>query len=93
MQEKQSLEAASKIAVEAITNITTVSSLGQENHIMDRYMQEIDRAELSLRKRIRWRGIVFSLGQSAPFFAYSLALYYGGLLVANDGLPYESVIK
>lgn len=39
------------------------------------------------------RGLVNSTGQSIPFFGYALALYYGGILVANEGIPFQDIIK
>lgn len=41
---------------------------------------------------MKLRGPVFALGQTAPFFGYALALYYGGYLVATEGLHYKNII-
>lgn len=91
--EKIAIENASQVAVEAIANIRTVTSLGQEQSVLDRYNDQIDRVDIACRKKTRFRGVVFGLGQVAPFIAYGISLYYGGQLIANDGLPYENVIK
>lgn len=93
MKEKKKMEAATRIAIEAIINIRTVASLGKENTFFDRYCQELDHVARATKVRNRLRGAVFSFGQTAPFFAYGLSLYYGGYLVANEGLSYENVIK
>lgn len=90
--EKQGIEEIAKIATEAILNIRTVASLRQEPHIIARYCTEIAKVEKTIRKKLSLRGLVNSTGQSIPFFGYSLALYYGGLLVANDGIPFKNVI-
>lgn len=58
-----------------------------------RYMTEIDQAHKIVRKKLAWRGFVNSFSQSIPFFAYALALYYGGLLVADRKIHFENVIK
>ena len=92
-KEKAAIESASQIAVEAISNIRTVTSLGQEPYVLDRYCKEIDRVTKACRHKTKFRGTVFSLGQAAPFAAYGLAFYYGGTLVANDGLEYKNIIK
>lgn len=42
---------------------------------------------------LRWRGCVFSFGQTAPVAGYALSLWYGGVLVANGEIPYKNVIK
>ena len=39
------------------------------------------------------RGLINSTGQSIPFFGYALALYYGGILVANEGVHFKDIIK
>lgn len=44
-------------------------------------------------KKMSLRGLINSTGQSIPFFGYALALYYGGLMVANEGVPFKNIIK
>ena len=43
--------------------------------------------------RTHLRGIVFGFAQSVPFFAYCGCMYYGGLLVQNEGLEYKKVFR
>ncbi|XP_017865605.1 PREDICTED: multidrug resistance protein homolog 49 [Drosophila arizonae] len=90
---KAAVEEASQVAVEAIANIRTVNGLGLEQQVLERYVKQIDQVNIACRRKVRFRGLVFGLGQTAPFLAYGVSLYYGGLLVANDGLPYEDIIK
>lgn len=45
------------------------------------------------RKSLRWRGTVFSFGQTAPVAGYALSLWYGGVLVAEGEIHYKTVIK
>ncbi|XP_005191448.1 multidrug resistance protein homolog 49 isoform X2 [Musca domestica] len=91
--EKQAVEQASQVAVEAITNIRTVTSLGQERDIVKRYSEQIELVDRACAKKLRYRGLVFGLGQCSPILAYGLSLYYGGTLVADGVLPYENIIK
>ncbi|XP_072756399.1 multidrug resistance protein homolog 49 isoform X2 [Anoplolepis gracilipes] len=93
MQEKKKMEAATRIAIEAISNIRTVASLNKEEVFFNRYCVELDYVAKATRIRSRLRGVVFSCGQTAPFFGYAISLYYGGYLVAREGLSYEKVIK
>lgn len=93
LKEKEAMEGACKMAVEAIANIKTVSSLGQQEDVYNRYASEVEKAEKACRNKIRYRGLVYGLGQTTPLFGYAVAFYYGGLLVANEGLPYKNVIK
>lgn len=82
-----------QIAVEAISNIYTVASLCGEQLFLDRYLVELRLARQAARRKTGLRGAVFSLGQTSWFFGYGLSLYYGGYLVATEGLPYKDVIK
>ncbi|KAK1131154.1 hypothetical protein K0M31_017447 [Melipona bicolor] len=93
LQEKKKMEAATRIAIEAISNIRTVASLGKEEAFLQRYCVELDHVAKATRIRNRLRGLVFSCGQTTPFFGYALSLYYGGALVARHGLSYQDVIK
>ncbi|CAD1474199.1 unnamed protein product, partial [Heterotrigona itama] len=93
LQEKKKMEAATRIAIEAISNIRTVASLGKEEAFLRRYCVELDHVAKATRIRNRLRGLVFSCGQTTPFFGYALSLYYGGSLVATEGLSYQNVIK
>uniref|UniRef100_A0A182J704 ABC-type xenobiotic transporter n=1 Tax=Anopheles atroparvus TaxID=41427 RepID=A0A182J704_ANOAO len=93
MKEKQSLEGATKLAVEAISNIRTVASLGQEKHVLERYSTETIKIDDACRRKTRLRGTVFALGQVMPFAGYGLALFYGGKLVSEKELEYKDVIK
>jgi ATP-binding cassette, subfamily B (MDR/TAP), member 1 len=93
VREKEATENATKLAVEAISNIRTVASLGQEVHVVQRYTEEIGHVETACRKKIRLRGVVFAMGQAMPLMGYALALWYGGTLVAAEEIGYEDVIK
>jgi ATP-binding cassette, subfamily B (MDR/TAP), member 1 len=93
MKEKNAIESATKLAVEAISNIRTVASLGQEVDILKRYINEVDLVHSYCQKKSRFRGFVFGLGQTVPLMGYGLSLWYGGTLVAKREMPYENVIK
>lgn len=93
MKEKKKMEAATRIAVEAISNIRTVASLGKEDAFFNRYCTELNHVAKAIRVRNRLRGLVFSCGQTAPFLGYAVSLYYGGYLVAREQLDYQNVIK
>ncbi|BFG05140.1 multidrug resistance protein homolog 49 [Drosophila madeirensis] len=90
---KAAVEEASQVAVEAITNIRTVNGLNLERRILQTYVQQIDNVDVACRRKVRFRGVVFALGQAAPFLAYGISMYYGGLLVADEAINYEDIIK
>ncbi|KAF9407280.1 hypothetical protein HW555_012637 [Spodoptera exigua] len=84
---------ATTIATEAISNIKTVCAFCGEEGVMKRYHDAFVGGRLAARKSLRWRGSVFSFGQTAPVAGYALSLWYGGVLVADGEIHYKSVIK
>lgn len=93
MIEKIEIERATQIAMEAVTNIRTVASLNQETSMIARYIKIISNVEKIVRKKTMFRGLVSACGQSMPFLAYALALYYGGILVAQRDVLFQNIIK
>lgn len=61
--------------------------------MIERYVNEMDKVESVIRKKIIWRGLVNSFGQSIPFLGYTIALYYGGLMVADEEMHFKEIIK
>ncbi|KPJ05317.1 Multidrug resistance protein-like 49 [Papilio xuthus] len=84
---------ANTIATEAISNIRTISAFCGEEGVIHRYKEAGRVASGRERRSMRWRGSVFSFGQTAPVAGYALSLWYGGVLVANKEVHYKSVIK
>ncbi|KPJ18849.1 Multidrug resistance protein-like 49 [Papilio machaon] len=84
---------ANTIATEAISNIRTISAFCGEEGVINRYKEAGRVASGRERRSMRWRGSVFSFGQTAPVAGYALSLWYGGVLVANKEVHYKSVIK
>lgn len=91
--EKAAIERATQIATEAISNIRTVASLGQEADIITRYTKEIMDVEAAVKRKLSYRGFVTASVQAIPMFAYAIALYYGGILVAREGMEYQNLIR
>ena len=91
--EKKSLQNASRLAVEAISNIRTVVSLRKEAYFIEEYNKSLANTLQSTVKRSLVRGLVFGFAQSVPFFAYSGCMFYGGYLVYSEDLDYKRVFK
>ena len=91
--EKKALQQASKLAVEAISNIRTVASLRKESYFVDEYQKALANPHKSSQSRAHIRGIVFGFAQSVPFFAYGGCMFYGGYLVYTEGIQYKIVFK
>ncbi|XP_067645688.1 multidrug resistance protein homolog 65 isoform X1 [Eurosta solidaginis] len=93
IDEKIALEEASRIATEAITNIRTIAGLRREAQTIDRYNLEIDKVKSMIKQKLKYRGLINASGQSFIFFAYAVALCYGGVLVSEGKVPFQDIIK
>ncbi|KAK4872648.1 hypothetical protein RN001_014677 [Aquatica leii] len=87
----ESLQKSTKIAVEAINGIRTVASLGCERTFHDLYMAEIIPYQKIAQRNTHIRGLIFGLSRSLMFFSYSASLYYGAMLIKNEGISYSRV--
>lgn len=92
LNEKLALEQACRIAVEAISNVKTVVSLGQETDVLNRFREELLTAERECRNKNKYRGIVYALSQTMQILGYALANTVGGLMVTNGEIQYKLVI-
>lgn len=61
--------------------------------MLNRFQKAGIQARDTAIKSMRWRGVVFAFGQTAPVAGYALSLWYGGNLVADREVPYKDVIK
>lgn len=93
IREKVVLEEACRIATEAIANIRTVAGLRREQEVIDRYNKEIRKVEKLIRQKLKYRGLINATGQAFLFFAYAVALCYGGVLVSEGKVPFQDIIK
>lgn len=82
-----------QLAVEAVSNIRTVASLGCEETFLTIYETELIPGFQIAKCNVHYRGIVFGLARSLMFFAYATCMYYGGILMRDEGLSYADVFK
>lgn len=61
--------------------------------MIERYVNEMTRAEKLIGKKVVWRGLVNSLTQSVPMLIFTGALYYGSYLIASEKIHFKNVIK
>lgn len=66
---------------------------GGEEGVVKRYQEAGKQQRMGAVRGVRFRGIVFAFGQTAPVAGYALSLWYGGVLVANREIEYKSAIK
>lgn len=93
IEEKKSIEEATKIAVEAISNIKTIACLGREPFVLNRYELLMDNVTKKCLHKIRFRGLVYATGQTVPMLAYAFTLWYGGILTSQFEMTFDEVIK
>ncbi|KAL4715421.1 hypothetical protein ACJJTC_015324, partial [Scirpophaga incertulas] len=88
----KTMEASSKIAVEAVSNVRTVASLGRERQFLEEYSSQLEPALVAARRAAHWRGLVFGLSRGLFSFVYAAALFYGGVRIARHGADFASVL-
>ncbi|XP_068150003.1 LOW QUALITY PROTEIN: multidrug resistance protein homolog 65-like [Drosophila tropicalis] len=93
LKEKVVLEETSRIATETITQIRTVAGLRREEALIKIYDLEVDRYEKQILTRLKWRGVVNSLGKTLMFFGYAVTLTYGGHMCADGKIKFETIMK
>ncbi|CAL4182056.1 unnamed protein product [Meganyctiphanes norvegica] len=91
--ESKVLEEAGKIAIEAISNIRTVASLHKEVTFGNQYSEALYKPHIEALKKSHVRGAAFGFAQSIIFFAYAIAMFYGGYLVNERLMTFNDVFK
>lgn len=89
----KTMENCTKLAVEVVSNIRTVASLGREEMFYRQYMEMLYPAMAKAKKNTHFRGLVYGLARSLMFFAYAACMYYGGWCVVNRGMEFGNVFK
>lgn len=82
-----------QLAVETVSNITTVVSLGCEKTFCDTYVGLLLPHHKRAKRITHVRALVIGVARSLMFFPYSACVYYGGILIRDEGLRYENVFK
>lgn len=79
--------------MEAVSNIRTVVSLGCEKTFHVTYIGSLLPHLKRAKRNTHVRALVLGLARSLMFFAYSACMYYGGILIRDEGLAYADVFK
>ncbi|XP_073843337.1 multidrug resistance protein homolog 65 [Musca autumnalis] len=93
VKEKEILEETSRIATETIAQIRTVAALRREADLIKTYDLEVEKYRLEIRKKLRYRGVINSLGMSIMFLGYAITLTYGGYMCADGRIKFENIMK
>lgn len=81
-----------QIAIEAVSNVRTVASLGAEDLFHKNFMDELVLHQKQMLRNSHFKSAVFGFARGIVYFAYGTAMFYGGYLI-RDGLPYDNVYK
>lgn len=87
----KALERSTKVAVEVVSNIRTVVSLGRERMFHTQYMDLLEPSVSSAKRLTHIRGVVYGIARSLWFFAYAACMAYGGQLVAEEQMTIAAV--
>ncbi|XP_052841977.1 LOW QUALITY PROTEIN: ATP-dependent translocase ABCB1 [Drosophila gunungcola] len=93
MGSAKTMENCTKLAVEVVSNIRTVVSLGREEMFHQNYIGMLTPAVVICKRNTHFRGLVYGLARSLMFFAYAACIYYGTWCVINRGMKFGDVFK
>ena len=88
---KEQMENAGQVAVEAIDNIRTVCQLGREETFWKKYHDCLDVPYKAAIKHAHAQGLAFGFSQGVIFFAYAGSFRFGGWQVQHQGRDFEDV--
>ena len=81
------------MAVEAISNIRTVVSLGLEDTINDKFNNEVSPVYEKCLKKAHFKGLIYGLSKAIWLLAVGACIAYGGHLVKTRGVEFKVIVK
>ncbi|XP_072365307.1 ATP-dependent translocase ABCB1-like isoform X2 [Scyliorhinus torazame] len=90
-RDKNELEAAGKLATEAVENIRTVVSLTVEPTFEKMYDENLELPYRNAKKKSQVYGSAFALSQAVQYFSYAASFRFGAYLIAINAMDVEGV--
>ncbi|XP_049919135.1 bile salt export pump-like [Epinephelus moara] len=92
-QDKQAMEAAGRIAGEALNNIRTIAGLGKERVFVEMFEAQLDAPYQAALKKAKVYGACYGFAQCVVFLTNSASYRFGGYLVRQEGLHFSLVFR
>ena len=92
-KQTRALEQSSNVAMESISNIRTVASLGLEDTFHSIYTKSLSSAHKDVIKHSMVRGLLYGVTVNVVTFAAMATYHYGGYLIESEHLHYKEVVK
>jgi ATP-binding cassette subfamily B (MDR/TAP) protein 1 len=86
-----SYEDATIYASDCILNYKTVKSLGLETHLLENYMEVVERVSKITRKRGHYAGFTFGLGYGLLFYLYALMFWFAATMHRENIVDFKSM--
>lgn len=91
MRNQKMLEKSAKLAVEVISNIRTVVSLGCEKVFLKQYVNKLMPYQSMAKRKSHFRGLVLGMARSFMMFPYVAGISYGTNLIISGQCEYGTI--